>query len=115
MFWPTAPKADVAERLKSLGIDTVIFDPCETPPQTGDFLDTMRQNYRRLEEVFVSLASTPVETKRSRLSDGLADAGRGQGPGDADAPVSPRGDQVPLVDGQRRRRPRNAELRTAWC
>jgi zinc transport system substrate-binding protein len=44
MLWEAAPLAETAERLRGLGIDVIVFDPCPNRPASGDFLSAMREN-----------------------------------------------------------------------
>ena len=103
MLWPSKPKPEVARRLKLMGIDTVVFDPCETPPPTGDFLETMRENYRRLEEVIRSFSATPPPSKPAALPSGMRKLDAT--PGDAKTPsaggILPR----PMAGGSDRPKP----------
>ena len=38
--------------LKSIGIDSLVFDPCGNVPDEGDFLRVMRQNVKNLKRAF---------------------------------------------------------------
>ena len=40
------------DRLKTFGIDSLVFDPCGNVPGQGDFLTIMRQNVQKLRSVF---------------------------------------------------------------
>ncbi len=44
MIWEGTPAAESVEKLKSLGIASVVFDPCGNVPETGDWLTTMQSN-----------------------------------------------------------------------
>lgn len=50
MLWEGAPRAGVAERLQSLGIRSVVFEPAANRPGRGDWLSVMRANLARLED-----------------------------------------------------------------
>jgi zinc transport system substrate-binding protein len=52
MIWEGEPHSQSVEQLKSLGIDSVIFDPAGNVPETGDFLTIMDQNVESLKQVF---------------------------------------------------------------
>jgi zinc transport system substrate-binding protein len=39
-------------RLKSMGKDSLVFDPCGNVPKKGDFLSVMRQNIESLKQAF---------------------------------------------------------------
>ncbi len=51
MLWEQTPPSESIEKLKSLGIDSVVFDPCGNRPDTGDFLTVMQENIKRLDAV----------------------------------------------------------------
>lgn len=46
------PHSQSVEQLKSLGIDSVIFDPTGNMPESGDFLSIMDQNVESLKQAF---------------------------------------------------------------
>ena len=50
MLWEGAPRAGVVERLQSLGIRSVVFEPAANRPGRGDWLSVMRANLARLED-----------------------------------------------------------------
>ncbi|UCE89413.1 MAG: zinc ABC transporter substrate-binding protein [Pseudomonadota bacterium] len=52
MIWESEPDAEVVERLRSMGLGTVVFDPCGNVPSQGDFMSVMRQNLQNLEVAF---------------------------------------------------------------
>ena len=52
MIWEGEPNSQSVEKLKSLGIDSVIFDPAGNVPESGDFLSIMDQNVESLKQVF---------------------------------------------------------------
>ena len=52
MLWEAEPLAEIADRLRQLGIESIVYDPCGNRPTSGDFLSTMQQNARNLETVF---------------------------------------------------------------
>ena len=52
MLWEGEPLPSTSERLRGLGIGTVVFDPCANVPETGDFLSVMQQNADNLEVAF---------------------------------------------------------------
>ncbi len=52
MIWERKPKDEIAKKLKRMGIDSVVFDPCESVPAEGDFLSVMRRNIENLMMVF---------------------------------------------------------------
>jgi zinc transport system substrate-binding protein len=52
MMWEGTPKKETVERLKSLGIKSLVYDPCGNAPQEGDFLQVMHQNIENLQQAF---------------------------------------------------------------
>jgi ABC-type Zn uptake system ZnuABC Zn-binding protein ZnuA len=52
MIWEGKPMNESAERLKAIGVDSLVFDPCGNRPDQGDFLSVMRQNVENLTPAF---------------------------------------------------------------
>ncbi|NIO04198.1 MAG: zinc ABC transporter solute-binding protein [Proteobacteria bacterium] len=52
MIWEGDPISEPVERLKTLGMDSLVFDPCGNIPERGDFLAVMQQNVENLKIVF---------------------------------------------------------------
>ena len=52
MIWEGEPVEESGERLKAIGLQSVVFDPCANAPDQGDFMSVMRQNVENLKEVF---------------------------------------------------------------
>ena len=52
MLWEAPPAPDTASRLRALGVESIVFDPCSNRPATGDFADVMRANVERLAEAY---------------------------------------------------------------
>jgi zinc transport system substrate-binding protein len=52
MIWEAQPSAEVVGKLKSLGVKTIVFDPCANRPESGDFLSHMRSNIENLRAAF---------------------------------------------------------------
>ncbi len=48
MLWEEAPLPQVAERLRQLGIEPVVFETCAAEPEKGDYLTVMKANAARL-------------------------------------------------------------------
>ncbi|MFC1833948.1 metal ABC transporter substrate-binding protein [Thermodesulfobacteriota bacterium] len=48
MIWEGKPVQETLDKLKSLGIASVVFDPCSNAPSKGDFITVMRENVRNL-------------------------------------------------------------------
>jgi len=52
MIWESQPLAEIEEKLHTLGLKCVVFDPCGNVPEAGDFLTVMQQNAENLRAVF---------------------------------------------------------------
>lgn len=52
MIWESRPHQVTLDRLNSLGIQSLVFDPCANTCEGGDFLSVMQDNVERLSEVF---------------------------------------------------------------
>jgi len=52
MIWEGPPVAETVQKLKSLGVNSVVFDPCGNVPKQGDYLSVMRQNASNLALAF---------------------------------------------------------------
>lgn len=52
MIWEAQPVSASVEKLKSVGVDSLVFNPCVNAPDQGDFLTVMRQNVENLKSVF---------------------------------------------------------------
>ncbi len=52
MIWEGEPMKESALRLKAIGLNSLVFDPCGNTPDQGDFLSVMRQNVENLKPVF---------------------------------------------------------------
>ncbi len=52
MLWEGEPLAETAEKLKGMGLENVVFDPCGNRPAAGDYLSVMASNVSGLESVF---------------------------------------------------------------
>ena len=48
MIWEAAPMQESQRNLASIGINSLLFDPCGNVPEKGDFLSTMQQNAENL-------------------------------------------------------------------
>ena len=49
MVWEGQPLQGTVEKLKTLGLRSVVFDPCGNVPNSGDFLAVMRENIESLQ------------------------------------------------------------------
>ena len=52
MIWEGQPLDKSVQRLKEMGLGSVVFDPCANTPDSGDFLSVMKQNIENLRPVF---------------------------------------------------------------
>jgi zinc transport system substrate-binding protein len=52
MVWEGEPLPDVVQRLKTLGVESVVFAPLGNRPAEGDYLSGMQANIDRLRSVF---------------------------------------------------------------
>jgi len=54
MIWEDAPMKETDEKLKSLGIRSIVFNPCGNLPENVDYLSVMTHNVENLKTVFQS-------------------------------------------------------------
>lgn len=52
MIWEGEPLQASVDKLKTLGVDSLVFDPCGNVPEQGDFLTVMRSNVDNLRKAF---------------------------------------------------------------
>lgn len=52
MIWEAEPDPDIAARLKTLGVGSLVFNPCANRPESGDFLTEMQRNVQNLKTAF---------------------------------------------------------------
>ncbi|MBW1828768.1 MAG: zinc ABC transporter substrate-binding protein [Deltaproteobacteria bacterium] len=52
MIWEGVPIKECVEKLKSMGINSAVFDPCGNIPDECDFLTVMKKNVENLKVVF---------------------------------------------------------------
>ncbi len=52
MLWEGEPVEESVAKLKELGVESVVFDPCGNVPDGGDFLSVMRANVDAFAQVF---------------------------------------------------------------
>lgn len=52
MIWEGDPLPQSVAKLKEMGIESIVFDPCGNRPERGDLLSVMRQNVENLRKVF---------------------------------------------------------------
>ncbi len=63
MLWEAEPAPESVERLHTLGVESIVFNPCANRPASGDFLSVMRENARNLKEVFKREPGKPGHRK----------------------------------------------------
>ena len=49
MLWEAEPLPETVARLEEMGIESIVFDPCATEPDSGDYLSVMQANLQRLQ------------------------------------------------------------------
>lgn len=52
MIWEAEPIAQTSDKLEEMGLESAVFDPCSTPPDSGDYLSVMQSNAAAIERVF---------------------------------------------------------------
>ncbi len=52
MIWEGKPVQETKDKLKSLGVAGLVFDPCGNSPEEGDFISVMRENVRNLRKAY---------------------------------------------------------------
>lgn len=52
MIWEGEPAKESVEKLESVGLKSVVFDPCGNAPDSGDFMTVMKANLEALEKAF---------------------------------------------------------------
>ncbi len=50
-IWEGVPAAASVTRLKNMGIESFVFDPCGSQPEKGDFLSAMNENIKQLRRI----------------------------------------------------------------
>lgn len=50
MIWEGDPAKESVEKLKALGVESVVFDPCGNVPEKGSWLDVMKANIAGLKK-----------------------------------------------------------------
>ena len=51
MIWEAEPAAEIIDRLKEFGVNTIVFNPCSNYPEEGDFMEVMLKNKSVLEQL----------------------------------------------------------------
>ena len=59
MIWEGKPSSDISAKLAGLGVRSVVFDPCASTPEGGDFASVMKLNIEALKTAELG-AAEPV-------------------------------------------------------
>jgi len=59
MLWEGEPAEQTIERLRALGVESVVFNPCANRPSAGDFLTVMTESAGSLHVIFGQASSDP--------------------------------------------------------
>jgi zinc transport system substrate-binding protein len=51
MVWEGDPAKESVEKLKAIGVQSVVFDPCGNKPESGNWLDVMKANLAEMKKV----------------------------------------------------------------
>ena len=51
MIWEDQPLQSSIDRLQTMGIASMVFDPCGNRPEQGDLLSVMQDNVQRLGQI----------------------------------------------------------------
>ncbi|MBT8366520.1 MAG: zinc ABC transporter substrate-binding protein, partial [Deltaproteobacteria bacterium] len=52
MIWEGEPVQASVDKLKTLGVGSLVFDPCSNSPDQGDFMTVMGSNVGNLRKAF---------------------------------------------------------------
>ena len=52
MLWEAEPNAETVNRLKNMGVNSLVYQPLGNKPASGDFISVMSSNLKNLEEAF---------------------------------------------------------------
>jgi zinc transport system substrate-binding protein len=52
LIWEGEPDAQTVSELEKRGVKSVVFDPCGTEPEAGDFLTVMSDNMEALQKIY---------------------------------------------------------------
>ena len=51
MIWEGEPAKESAAKIATLGLQSVVFDPCSNVPESGDFMSVMKANVASVEQM----------------------------------------------------------------
>ncbi len=57
MLWEAEPLVETADRLRELGIEPVVFEPCANVPKAGDYMTVMKKNLANLDAALARAGS----------------------------------------------------------
>jgi zinc transport system substrate-binding protein len=63
MIWEGEPLPESVKRLESMGVRSLVFDPCANRPEQGDFMSTMKGNVENLRAAFGGESNRGKEDK----------------------------------------------------
>jgi len=52
MIWEGQPAPASVQRLREMGVGSLVYDPCANVPDRGDFMDVMKKNINNLKVIF---------------------------------------------------------------
>ena len=52
MIWEGEPATESVAKLKAIGIESVVFDPCGNTPESGDLISVLTTDVENLEKAF---------------------------------------------------------------
>jgi len=52
MIWEAEPLEESVVKLREMGIESIVFNPCGNTPDDGDFMSVMRENMENLKDIF---------------------------------------------------------------
>jgi zinc transport system substrate-binding protein len=59
MLWEGEPAEQTIERLRNLGVESIVVNPCANRPSAGDFLTVMTENASSLHRIFGQVSGDP--------------------------------------------------------
>ncbi len=54
MLWEAEPNSETVAHLKSMGVNSLVYQPLGNRPVDGDFISIMQANLKNLEKAFIS-------------------------------------------------------------
>ena len=50
MIWPSTPPAEIADKLKTRGVEVIVIDTLDREPEAGDYYSALSESIHRLKE-----------------------------------------------------------------